>query len=100
MQKRLKIADTVFENSKESIIVTDEMGNIISVNKACCATSGFSESELLQLNIRAFSLPKYEQSFYDNIEISLKEKRMPGWKFMLLNMQGKASPSMYIPLQI
>jgi len=75
MQTRLKIADTVFENSKECIIVTDDMGNIMSVNKACCSTSGFSESELLQLNIRAFPSSKYEQSFYDKIKMSVKEKR-------------------------
>ncbi|WP_028864930.1 sensor domain-containing protein [Psychromonas aquimarina] len=75
MQKRLKIADAVFEHSKDGIFVTDGRGNIISANKACRTMSGFSEAELLQLNIRTFSLQHYDESFYDHIEALLKEKK-------------------------
>ncbi len=43
MQKQLKIANAVFENSKERLVVTDEQGKIISVNKALCTASSFSK---------------------------------------------------------
>ncbi|WP_019615886.1 sensor domain-containing protein [Psychromonas ossibalaenae] len=75
MQKRLKIADTVFENSKEGVLVTDGRDKIISANIACRHISGFSEAELLQLNIRTFLLQHYDESFYKNIESLLKKNK-------------------------
>ena len=75
MQKRLRIADAAFDNAKENMLVTDEQGNIITVNKACCATSGYSENELLQLNVNVFSSHQHERSFYEQIEISLNENK-------------------------
>ncbi len=69
MQKRLNIADTVVENSKENIVVTDGAGNIISANAACCTTSGFSKSELLGAHVRIFAANQRE-----NIEIALQQK--------------------------
>ena len=59
MKKRLNIADTVFENSRESIIVTDEQGNIVSANRAVCVTSGYSKEELLALNVKDFATEQY-----------------------------------------
>ncbi len=70
MQKRLKIANAVFENSKESILVTDQTGTIMSVNKAYCSTSGFSKNELLGVNTSEFASNQHE-----NIEIALKENK-------------------------
>ncbi|MCW8995302.1 MAG: diguanylate cyclase, partial [Psychromonas sp.] len=51
MQKRLRIADAAFENAKENLLVTDQMGIIISANKACSLACGFSKSELLGSHI-------------------------------------------------
>jgi diguanylate cyclase (GGDEF)-like protein/PAS domain S-box-containing protein len=68
LEKRLKIADTVFENSKENFIVTDKRGNIISANKATCVLLGYSKSELLDANIKEFTSHQYE-----NIEAALQE---------------------------
>ena len=70
MEKRLKIADTVFENSKENLVVTDDKGNIISVNEAICLSSGYSKSELLDANIKEFT-----SNQHDNIEAALQENR-------------------------
>jgi len=46
LQKRLKVADTVFENSQENIVVTDQAGKIISINKAACSLLGYPKSKL------------------------------------------------------
>lgn len=70
LQKRLKIANVVFENSKDSILVTDPLGNIISANQACCALSGFSKEELLQSNINVFASKQHSQCFYDEIPLA------------------------------
>ena len=58
--RRLKIANSVFENSQENIIVTDGTGNIISVNKAACVTSGFSKNELLHAHVHIFESQQFE----------------------------------------
>ena len=68
MQKQLKIANAVFENSKERLVVTDEQGKIISVNKALCTASSFSKSELLGANIKDFA-----SNQHDLIEAALQK---------------------------
>jgi diguanylate cyclase (GGDEF)-like protein/PAS domain S-box-containing protein len=70
MQKRLKIAEVVFDNSKDSILVTDQFGDILSANQACCLLSGFSKDELLQLNINVFASKQQSESFYDDISFT------------------------------
>lgn len=47
LQKRLKVADTVFENSQENLVVTDQTGKIISINHAACGLFGYPKTELL-----------------------------------------------------
>ena len=68
MQKRLKIADAAFENSKENLLVSDEKGNIIAVNRSSCGTSGFSKCELLGSHISIFNANQRE-----NIEAALQD---------------------------
>ena len=70
LQKRLKIADTVFENSKENFLVTDEKGVIISVNKSLCSISGYSKSELINQPLTIF-----QSNQHKNIATSLKENK-------------------------
>ena len=47
LQKRLKVANAVFENSQENIIVADQTGKIVSINRAACQLSGYEKSELI-----------------------------------------------------
>lgn len=75
LQKRLKVANVVFENSKESFIVTDDFGKIISANKACCQITGFSETELLSLNINTFSFKQEDRKVTGAIDKSLTEDK-------------------------
>ncbi|WP_372881194.1 PAS domain S-box protein [Psychromonas sp.] len=70
MQKQLKIADAVFENSIENLVVTDATGTIIAANPACCATSGYSKTELLGSHIRLFA-----SNQQDNVEAALSDKQ-------------------------
>lgn len=66
-QKRLKIADAAFENANENLLVTDQMGIIVSANKACCDTCGFSKRELLGSHVSIFASSQRE-----NIEAALQ----------------------------
>lgn len=75
LQKRLKVANVVFENSKESFIVTDDFGKIISANKACYDITGFSETELLSLNINIFAFKQEGRKVTGAIDKSLIEDK-------------------------
>jgi len=55
LQKRLKVADTVFENSQENIVVTDQTGKIISINRSACTLFGYLKTELLDNSIQMLS---------------------------------------------
>lgn len=55
LQKRLKVADAVFENSQDNIVVTDQNGKIVSANDAACQLFGYQKEELLGNTIRMLS---------------------------------------------
>lgn len=83
VQKRLKVADTAFENAKEGLLVTDQQGKIISVNKALCAASCFSKSELLGANIE-----KFASNQHDHIEDALQKEESWQGEVMCTNKNG------------
>lgn len=84
MKKRLKITETVFENSKENIIVTDNLGTIISTNKTCCLTSGYSEEELIGFSVNIFKSVNHEQ-----IEKGIKENKTWQGKVTYVRKNGE-----------
>lgn len=55
LQKRLKVANAVFENSQDNIIVTDQTCNIISINKAACELFSYQKNELIDNSIKVLS---------------------------------------------
>ncbi|ABM03837.1 diguanylate cyclase/phosphodiesterase with PAS/PAC sensor(s) [Psychromonas ingrahamii 37] len=67
-QKRFEIADAVFENSKESLIVTDEDGRIISANDHACIVFGYSKEQLLAQEINILASETHDGAYYKNIE--------------------------------
>lgn len=73
IKKQLKVANVVFENSRDGIIVTDGTGTVLTLNDACVEISGYSKSEFLDKNIISFaSEPHYRRLFLE-IGRSLKE---------------------------
>lgn len=47
IEENLRLAATVFDNTLEGILITDAKTNIINVNEALCAISGYPAEELL-----------------------------------------------------
>lgn len=62
LQQRL--AATVFENSQEGITITDARGNIIAVNRAFSAITGYATEEVLGSNPRLLQSGMHDQAFY------------------------------------
>ncbi|WP_022942585.1 sensor domain-containing protein [Psychromonas hadalis] len=78
LQKRLKVANAVFENSQENIIVTDQSRIIISANLATCQLTGYKKSELLGNAVDMLSTQEPNSTLHQKIEEALENNKQ--WK--------------------
>ena len=70
-EARLNLLATIFDNSKESILITDEQTNIIQVNSAFTDTTGYSEAEVLGEHPSLLKSSRYNKDFFKNMWKSL-----------------------------
>lgn len=61
---QLRLAATVFENSREGVTVTDAEQNIISVNRAFTEITGYTEAEVLGRNPSLLQSGRQDRAFY------------------------------------
>ena len=66
-ERDLRLAATVFENSPYGLIVTDEKANVLRVNPAFAAITGFSAADVLGQNPRILRSGVHSRSFYQNL---------------------------------
>lgn len=66
-EKELGLAAKVFEQSGESIMITDAQRNIVMVNQAFTAITGYSEAEVLGRNPRLLSSGRHDRTFYETM---------------------------------
>lgn len=64
VEAQLSLAAKVFEQSGEGIIITDAQLNIILVNQAFTAISGYSEAEALGQRPSMLASGRHDQAFY------------------------------------
>ena len=69
---RLRQAATVFESTREGVIITDLDGHILDVNRAFTEISGYSESEVLGRTPSLLRSNRQDQAFYQSMWASLK----------------------------
>lgn len=69
--KQLKLANAVFENTRDGILVTDNIGVIITANDACLDVAGYSKAELLNKNITSFAYGQDYRRLFIHIEHAL-----------------------------
>jgi len=69
----LKLADTVYQNSAEAMMITDPKNEIIAINPALSNITGYSRNELIGKDPKVFSSGKQSQEFYQSMweEINL-----------------------------
>ena len=79
----LKRAATVFDNTDEGIIVTDDKANIILVNKAFSKITGYRPDEVLGQNPRFQQSGRHAAEFYRTMWSTLVEKGQ--WRGELWN---------------
>ncbi|EPJ46480.1 MAG: hypothetical protein OFPII_20230 [Osedax symbiont Rs1] len=71
--KQLIIAARFFESSAEGILVTNPEQKIIAVNPICCATTGYSEAEIIGSSPALFSSGKESPEFYQQMWQQINE---------------------------
>jgi len=73
IKKQLKVANVVFENSRDGMLVTDGSGEIISLNDACAKISGYSKGEILGEQLASFAYGGENPNLALKVRKSLKE---------------------------
>ena len=72
-EEDLRLADQVFENSIEGIIITDPAANILRVNRAFTTITGYGEDEVLGQNPRLLRSDHHDAAFFREMWVALVE---------------------------
>ena len=83
VQASLTLADQVFENVNEGVLVTDIHGTILRANPAICEMTGYSVEELIGQNPRVFKSSLQDPLFYEAMHTALNEEGY--WEGELIN---------------
>ncbi len=67
-------AAAVFENTSEGVLIADEAGNIVAVNKAFESITGYQEQEVLGRNPRVIKSNRHDDEFYGSMWSQILEK--------------------------
>lgn len=63
-EQQLKIAASAFDHAREGIVITNSSGDIIDVNTAFTAITGYERSEVLGRNPRLLQSGRHPKDFY------------------------------------
>ena len=69
------LAKAIIEQSGEGLSLADTDGNYVFINPALCEITGYSETELLTMNIRDLTLPGTEMELLQSVLKKQKGKR-------------------------
>ncbi|MBL0038035.1 MAG: EAL domain-containing protein [Nitrosomonadales bacterium] len=71
--EQLRLFARIFDTINEGVVVTDSSNNIVSVNPAFSAITGYSATEAIGKNPRMLHSGLMDQSFYDKMWQSIKK---------------------------
>lgn len=87
--ERMRLAATVFKHSREGVIIADADHNIVMVNPAFSAITGYPESEALGRNPRMLSSGMQDAAFYREMWEAIE--REGSWRGELWNRRRDGS---------
>lgn len=82
-ENQLKLAAIVFQNTIEGIMVTDAHHEILSVNPAFTAITGYPAEEVIGLTPKRLHSGRHTNTFFDDMKAELQENRF--WKGEIWN---------------
>ncbi len=89
-EESLQIANMVYQNSSESMVVTDAENRIISVNPAFELTTGYRAREVLGRDPRMLRSGRHDKAFYEAMWRSLLSTGQ--WRGELWNRRRSGEP--------
>lgn len=72
-EERLRLADLVYQNSSEAMIVVNDKNVILSVNPAFSTITGYSADEVIGMNPKLLGSGKHDADFFGNMWKKLNE---------------------------
>jgi diguanylate cyclase (GGDEF)-like protein/PAS domain S-box-containing protein len=66
-EKAMRLAESVFNTVEEGVVVTDPYNNIIAVNPAFTAITGYTADEVIGKNPRIMSSGRHSKEFYRDL---------------------------------
>jgi len=88
-EEQVRLAAQVFESSHEAIVITDNRGDIITVNSAFCDSTGYRPEEIKGSNARLLRTPDKDEEFFHSIWNVLKKNKH--WHGELHNLRKDGS---------
>ncbi len=61
-----------FEESSEGVVITNEKGNIVTVNSAFCKITGYTKDEVIGRSTNILASGIHDKNFYENLWDNLK----------------------------
>lgn len=74
-EEALRIADTVFEHAAEGILVTNADNNIVRVNPAFTAITGYTPGEVIGRNPSLLKSGRHDGAFYEQMWSALETRK-------------------------
>ncbi|BCB27709.1 hypothetical protein SKTS_25950 [Sulfurimicrobium lacus] len=72
-REQLRLSASVFESSSEGVVVTDAQENILMVNRAFTALTGYAAEEVLGLTPKILRSERHDRAFYTAMWASIHE---------------------------
>ncbi|MBT9457342.1 MAG: diguanylate cyclase [Burkholderiaceae bacterium] len=92
-EAQLLLAATVFDNTNEAVLVTDARSNLLTVNRAFTAITGFEAAEVLGRNPSLLRSQFHDDAFFQKLWAALAETGR--WQGEILNRRknGEVFPA-------
>lgn len=66
-EDKLRLAASVFENTSEAVMITDDQSCIVSVNRAFTEITGYSVADVLGKNPKILGSGRHDREFYERL---------------------------------
>lgn len=93
-ERKLHLAEKVFNNTSEAIVVTDEDLKIININHAYEEMTGYSRAQIIGEKINYSRSGRHDKNYYRTIWNSINEKGMWHGEIWNRRRNGESYPSL------
>jgi len=90
--QRLRELSAVVDYSNDAVMITDDAGKVLAVNKTFCGLSGYSEDEFLNKIPLFLSSERHDRSFYGQLVEQLRDEKRWEGEVWIRHRRGHSLP--------